>query len=60
MTNITFVGRVGVSILFAFLVLALAGAITNYTTTFFLGAYFQFAALGIATAVLTLLTLPLA
>ncbi|KAF8966508.1 hypothetical protein BDZ97DRAFT_687837 [Flammula alnicola] len=48
----------GIATLFAFLVLCLGAAITNYTTTSFFGGYFSFAALGIATAVLTLLTLP--
>jgi len=44
--------------LFAFLELALGAAITNWTSTNFLGSYFTFAAVGIATAVLTLLSLP--
>jgi len=48
----------GVATLFAFLELALGAAITNYTSTRFLGGYFSFAALGIATAILTFLTLP--
>ncbi|KDR74383.1 hypothetical protein GALMADRAFT_99396 [Galerina marginata CBS 339.88] len=48
----------GVASLFAFLELALGAAITNYTTTRFFGGYFAFAALGIATAILTFLTLP--
>jgi magnesium-transporting ATPase (P-type) len=47
-----------VASLFAFIVLALSASITNYTSSFYYGGYFTFAALGIATAVLTLLTLP--
>jgi len=43
---------------FALLELALGAAITNLTTTKFGGGYFSFAALGIATAILTFCTLP--
>ncbi|PPR01667.1 hypothetical protein CVT26_013108 [Gymnopilus dilepis] len=44
--------------LFALIELALGAAITNFTTTN-IGGYFSFAALGIATAILTFCTLPL-
>jgi len=48
----------GVASVFAFLELALGAAITNWTSTNFFGGYFSFAALGIATGILTFLTLP--
>ncbi|KIM42808.1 hypothetical protein M413DRAFT_444461 [Hebeloma cylindrosporum] len=48
----------GTVTVFAFIVLALCASITNYTSTYYYGGYFPFAALGIAVAVLTLLTLP--
>jgi len=47
-----------VASVFAFLELALGSAITNWTSTNFFGSYFSFAALGIATGILTFLTLP--
>jgi hypothetical protein len=47
----------GVTSLFAFIVLILSGLITNFTDTFF-NVFYDYAALGIATSLLTLLTLP--
>jgi len=47
----------GAATLFAVIAIVLAGLITNYTDTF-LGGFFSFAALAIATGLLTLLTLP--
>lgn len=47
-----------VAISFSVVVIVLAGLITNFSDTF-LGGFFNFAALGIATALLTLLTLPI-
>ncbi|GLB33399.1 hypothetical protein LshimejAT787_0102830 [Lyophyllum shimeji] len=49
-------GAFGAVILFSLIIIALCGHITNTTTTF-LGGYFTFAAMGIATAVLSLLSL---
>jgi len=43
---------------FAFAVLVLAALITHFTSSFYFGGYFSFAALGIATSILTFLTLP--
>jgi len=48
----------GVAIAFSLGVLVVGALITNFTSSFYYGGYFTFAALGIATAVLTLLTLP--
>jgi len=47
----------GVATLFAFISLAMAAAITNFTSKYTFGFY-SFAALGIATAILTLFSLP--
>lgn len=47
----------GVTSLFAFIVVVLGGLVTNFTDSY-LGGFFSFAALGIATGILTLLTLP--
>ncbi|KAF9475878.1 hypothetical protein BDN70DRAFT_897809 [Pholiota conissans] len=47
-----------VASMFAFLVLALGVAIANYTSSYWYGGYFPFAALGITTGILTLFTLP--
>ena len=43
--------------LFALIVIILSGLVTNFSDSF-LGGFFNFAALGIATGLLTLLTLP--
>ena len=43
---------------FAFAVLVLAALITHFTSSLYFGGYFSFAALGIATSILTFLTLP--
>lgn len=48
----------GAVTLFALLALAMAAAITNFTNSYFRGAYFIYCALGIATAILTIFTLP--
>jgi hypothetical protein len=48
----------GVSTLFSLIVLVLAADVLNTTTTIFLGAYFSFDALAVATAVLTVVSLP--
>ncbi|KAF5388246.1 hypothetical protein D9615_000024 [Tricholomella constricta] len=47
----------GVVSVFSLIVLALSAHLINTTTTFY-GGYFSFSALGVATAVLTMLTLP--
>jgi len=47
----------GVASFFALIVIILGGLITNFSDTY-LGGFFSFAALGIATGLLTLLTLP--
>ena len=36
----------------------MAALVTDFTTTYYYGAYFTYAALAIAVAILTLLTLP--
>ena len=45
---------------FSLIVLALSAHITSWTSSFIYGGYYSFAALGIATAILTMLTLPTA
>jgi hypothetical protein len=44
-------------VVFSFIVLALSAHVTNLTTNFY-GVYFTFAALSIATAILSLISLP--
>ncbi|KAF8816511.1 hypothetical protein BYT27DRAFT_7182087 [Phlegmacium glaucopus] len=51
-------GVFGVASLFAFIVIVLGGLVTSFTNSYSTGYYFTFAALGIATGLLTLLTLP--
>ena len=48
----------GVTSLFALIVVIMAALITDFTGTYYYGAYFTYAALAMATAILTLLTLP--
>ncbi|KAF8164825.1 hypothetical protein B0H34DRAFT_213820 [Crassisporium funariophilum] len=48
----------GVVSVFSLAAIILGGLITSFTSSYFFGGYFTFAALGIATGLLTLLTLP--
>ncbi|KAJ3496998.1 hypothetical protein NLJ89_g10408 [Agrocybe chaxingu] len=51
-------GVFGVVSLFALIAIILAAIVTNWTNTYYLLGYFPSAALGIATGILTILTLP--
>lgn len=48
---------IGTVVLFSIIVLGLSAHVTWFTTTFY-GGYYTFAALSIATAILSILTLP--
>ena len=48
---------IGLTSLFSLIVIILGGLLTNFTDNL-LGVFFNYAALGIATGLLTLLTLP--